>query len=253
MVNKRERELTDTIEPTRVRNPMYVEVLADINVGTKSCRCLVQLIEYNAVINAADAGFALRHRMIIIKFFPFLYQFSKAYRLDAEVVAGAIEVDAGFLLMGADLQQDHFFRRAVGDDRLLQQIEVRGSVNFAEVLAIVLRNVEVAAELFRVKDLEAIKTGEPLHFDQLWLISALAILTDTEIKSDEMRVGALVRYPIGRRNGAISQFAKSRLEDDIDEMFADIGEFGKEILWDEDRCLGDTEFNSTGVGGVEVG
>ena len=42
-------------------------------------------------------------------------------------------------------------------------------------------------------------------------------------------------------------------EDEIDEVFADVDEFGGEVFGDEDGGFGNAEFDGAGVAAVEIG
>jgi hypothetical protein len=68
-----------------------------------------------------------------------------------------------------------------------------------------------------------------------------------------MRVVVFVRNAVVGGDCAVGPFFEPRFEDEVDEVFADIGEFGGKVFWHEDGSLGDPEFNGAGVSAVEVG
>ena len=253
MMDKRQSELADAVEPIGMRDPLDIEFLTDVRMRAKCGRGVVELIEDDAVVNAADAGFALGNRVYIKESISFLDQFGQTDGLDAEVVAGAIEIDARLLLVWADLQQDHFFGRAICDDGLFEEIQVARLIEAAEKLAVVVGDGEVPPKEPGVVDLKGVEAGESLHFDQLGFISAVTIFTDSEIKSEEMRVSGLVRDAVIPGDGAICELAEARFEDEVNKVFADVREFGGEIFGDENGRFGDAKFDGAGVLAVQVG
>ena len=62
-----------------------------------------------------------------------------------------------------------------------------------------------------------------------------------------------VRNFVGGGDGAIGQRFEAGFEDEVDEVFADVGEFGGKVFWYEDGCFGHAEFYGAGVSAVEVG
>jgi hypothetical protein len=68
-----------------------------------------------------------------------------------------------------------------------------------------------------------------------------------------MRVIIFVGDPVVGGDGARRPFLKPGFKDNVDKMFADIGEFGGEVFWDEDWGFGNAKFDGAGVFAVQVG
>ena len=116
--------------------------------------------------------------------------------MDAEVVAGAVKVDSRLLLVRSYLQQDHFFRGAVAEDRFAEEVEVGFPVETVEELAIIRGNIEMVAEYFGIIDLEAVETGEALHLDQLGLKAAFAVFAADSATVFSAASEAVTKWPL---------------------------------------------------------
>jgi hypothetical protein len=62
-----------------------------------------------------------------------------------------------------------------------------------------------------------------------------------------------VRHPVEDRDGAFCPRFKVGFEDEIDKVFANVGESRQKIFRDKDRCFGYPEFDSSGMFAVKVG
>ncbi len=100
--------------------------------------CAVELIEDDAVIDALYERLFSCCGMQVEELFSFLYEFTQANGYDAQVILGAIKVDAGLLFVWFYFEQDDLFRCINAEDRLAQQGEIAVLVEAAEELAIVI-------------------------------------------------------------------------------------------------------------------
>src|SRR6185312_15121024 len=124
MVDKGECVFAYAIKPARVGNPMNGQVVPDIDMRAELTGRLVELVKNDPVIDPADMRSPAGEGMVVIKMSSFADQFRQANRLNAQVVAGAIKIDAGLLPVGPDLQQDYLFGRTIADDRVFQEVQV---------------------------------------------------------------------------------------------------------------------------------
>lgn len=78
---------------------------------------------------------------------------------------------------------------------------------------------------FRIERFKSIEGREALHLDELRFQFAFFIFTNAEIKSNEVRVIALVSHHIIGRNGVGCHFLERRISNDIDDAFTGIRNF----------------------------
>ena len=116
--------LADAEVPVRVPGPFHVDLVLQtvgefaVEIGTAQ-----EFVENEAVVNPLDRHLAPVAR---IEQFPATPDdFRDVDRAHTQQRLGTGEVDAGFLLVGVDLQQNNIFRRMAAKDHAPQQIVVR--------------------------------------------------------------------------------------------------------------------------------
>src|SRR5258708_32357095 len=108
----------------------------------------------------------------------------------------------------------------------LQKLKVTVVVITVEELAIIVRHRKMPAEDFGIIDLEAIKTGETLHFDELGSPAAGAVFTYAEVEDQEMGVVVFIGDTIGGADRTRCPFSKSGFLNDVDDDVAGCCELG---------------------------
>ena len=60
-----------------------------------------------------------------------------------------------------------------------------------------------------IKDLESVKAGESLQFDELWLPVAIFVCANPKVEYEEMAVSIFSRHPVLVGNGAFGELFES--------------------------------------------
>lgn len=223
MTNKGQGEFADAIEPAGVCHPFHVQVLTDVDMWTDPVCCAMQLVEDEPVIDPFYQCLFPCGGVQVIELFSFLYQFGQTYGLDAQVVLCTIEVHPCLLFVGFYFEQDNVLGGMFAQYGFLQKLKVAVVIITVEELAIILWYGEMPAKDFGVPELEAIKAGEALHFDELGFPAAFAVFAYAKVEDEEMRVIILVSYAVAIGYGAFCPFFELRVEDKVDDAFAGFG------------------------------
>ena len=117
MLNKRKGILTDTVKPIGMRNPFNIEVTCDVHIIFQQVFLRLQVIKNKAFVYPVYRNFPSFEN--VEKFFAFLYQFSNANRLYAQVFLRAIKVDAGLLFVWFYFKQNGILNRYIICDHFL--------------------------------------------------------------------------------------------------------------------------------------